>query len=178
MSKHSHTDSEGQPAASQVFDIERVRQLIELMRDNELSEIDLRHEDQRIRLRSDKHAPPTYIAGAAPAMGAAAPMPAAAAPAAAAADGPAAAAPEDESHIALVRSPMVGTFYSKPNPNSDPYIKVGDHVDESTTVCTVEAMKMFNEIPAGVSGKVVAVLVENEEPVDVNKPLFKIDTRA
>lgn len=176
MSKHSPTGSEGQAAASQVFDIERVRQLIELMRDNELSEIDLRHEDQRIRLRSDKHAPPTYIAGAAPAM-----APSAAAPAAApvAATSEAGAPPkEDESHIALVRSPMVGTFYSKPNPNSDPYVKVGDHVDESTTVCTVEAMKMFNEIPAGVSGKVVAVLVENEEPVDVNKPLFKIDTRA
>lgn len=177
MSKNPQSDSEGQSAASQVFNIDRVRQLIELMRDNELSEIDLRHEDQRIRLRSDKHAPPTYVAGAA-ATTAPTVAPATAPAAPPASDATPAAAAEDESHIALVRSPMVGTFYSKPNPNSDPYVKVGDHVDESTTVCTVEAMKMFNEIPAGVSGKIVAVLVENEDPVDVNKPLFKIDTRA
>ena len=70
---------------------------------------------------------------------------------------------------------MVGTFYSKPNPNSEPYVKVGDHVSPETTVCIIEAMKMFNEIQAEVSGKIVAVLVDNEEPVDVNKPLFRVD---
>ncbi len=176
MSDKAPTGGETGTSASQVFDIERVKQLVELMRDNELSEIDLRHDEQRIRLRSDKHAPPTLMAGvpAAPApMAPAAPV-AAPAPAAAASS----ATEEDGANISYVRSPMVGTFYSKPNPDSDPYVKVGDHVDSSTTVCTVEAMKMFNEIPAGVSGKIVAVLVDNEEPVDVNKPLFKVDTSA
>jgi acetyl-CoA carboxylase biotin carboxyl carrier protein len=71
---------------------------------------------------------------------------------------------------------MVGTFYSRPKPEAEPYVKVGDHVGEESTVCIIEAMKMFNEIQAEVSGRIVAVLVKNEEPVDVNKPLFKVDT--
>lgn len=176
MSENKPSNKDSGDSANQVFDIERIKELIELMRENELSEIDLRHSQQRIRLRSDKNSPPTYVAGAPVSAGA---VPAAPGPAplpavqAAAADGG-----EDESHIEYVRSPMVGTFYAKPNPTSENYVKVGDLVDATTTVCTVEAMKMFNEIPAGVSGKIVAILVENEDPVDVNKPLFKIDTRA
>ena len=69
---------------------------------------------------------------------------------------------------------MVGTFYTKSKPDADDFVKVGDTVSSDTTVCLIEAMKMFNEIPAGVSGKIVEVLVKNEEPVDVNKRLFKI----
>ena len=84
---------------------------------------------------------------------------------------------EDE-HIAVIKSPMVGTFYTAPNPDSPAYVKVGDHVGPETTVCIVEAMKVFNEIPAEVSGKIVTVLVENGEPVEFGQPLFKVDTRA
>ncbi len=69
---------------------------------------------------------------------------------------------------------MVGTFYSKPKPTAAPYVKVGDIVNPETIVCLVEAMKTFNELPAGVSGKIVEMLVKEEEPVDVNKPLFKV----
>ena len=71
---------------------------------------------------------------------------------------------------------MVGTFYSKPNPESENFAKVGDLVTPETTVCIVEAMKVFNEIPAEISGRIVAVLVENEEPIEFGKPLFKVDT--
>ena len=71
---------------------------------------------------------------------------------------------------------MVGTFYDKPKPEADVYVRVGDTVTPDTVVCLIEAMKMFNEIPAGVSGKVVEVLVNNEDAVDVNKPLFKVAT--
>jgi acetyl-CoA carboxylase biotin carboxyl carrier protein len=71
---------------------------------------------------------------------------------------------------------MVGTFYSRPNPNAEPFVKIGDHVEPNSTVCIVEAMKMFNEIPAEVRGRIVAVLVGDEEPVDHGKPLFKVDT--
>ena len=63
--------------------------------------------------------------------------------------------------IGIIKSPMVGTFYAAPDPESPPYVKVGDHVGPETTVCIVEAMKVFNQIPAEVSGKIVAVLVEN-----------------
>jgi acetyl-CoA carboxylase biotin carboxyl carrier protein len=73
---------------------------------------------------------------------------------------------------------MVGTFYSRPNPNAEPFVKVGDHVEPDTTVCIIEAMKMFNEIPAEVRGKIVAVLVNDEEPVDYGRPLFRVDTAA
>jgi len=94
---------------------------------------------------------------------------------------PAKAAPatqesEDE-QIALIKSPIVGTFYTAPDPESSPYVKVGDHVGPETTVCIVEAMKVFNEIPAEVAGKIVAVLVENGDPVEYGQPLFKVDTR-
>ncbi len=71
---------------------------------------------------------------------------------------------------------MVGTFFSRANPDAEPYVQVGDHVAPTTTVCVIEAMKVFNEIPAEVSGQIVAVLVENEEAVEYGKPLFKVDT--
>ncbi len=72
---------------------------------------------------------------------------------------------------------MVGTFYASPDPDSPPYVKVGDVVGPETTVCIVEAMKVFNQIPAEVSGRIVAVLVENGAPVEFGQPLFKVDTR-
>jgi acetyl-CoA carboxylase biotin carboxyl carrier protein len=77
---------------------------------------------------------------------------------------------------------MVGTFYASASPDTPPFVKVGDHVGPQTTVCLIEAMKVFNEIPAevsgqGVSGKIVAVCVETGEPVEFNQVLFKVDTR-
>jgi acetyl-CoA carboxylase biotin carboxyl carrier protein len=86
-------------------------------------------------------------------------------------------APPADENLEAVKSPMVGTFYSSPNPESPPFIKVGDHVGPTTTVCVIEAMKVFNEIPAEVSGQIVAVLVDNGEPVEFGQPLFKVDPR-
>ena len=79
--------------------------------------------------------------------------------------------------FAVIKSPMVGTFYAAPEPDSPPFIKVGDHVGPETTVCIVEAMKVFNQIPAEVSGKILTVLVQNGESVEYGQPLFKVDTR-
>lgn len=149
---------------SEVFDIDRLRNLVELMQEHDLSEIDLRNEAKRIKVR--RGAEPTY---AMPAV--AAPV---AAPAAAGSAAPAAAAPAEDDNTTAITSPMVGTFYTKPKPDSPNYVKVGDHVDADTVVCLVEAMKMFNEIPAGISGTIASILVKNEEPVDVGKPLFKV----
>ena len=72
---------------------------------------------------------------------------------------------------------MVGTFYASASPESPAFVKVGDHIGRQTTVCLVEAMKVFNEIPAEVSGKIVAVCVETGEPVEFGQALFKVDTR-
>lgn len=164
------TDSDPKP--EDVFDVERIRNLIELMKEHELSEIDLRQDEQRIRLCRGG------AVGAAPQFVTSLPVPAPAPAAAPPAGGHGAAAPAAaaEANMAFVRSPMVGTFYSRPNPNAEPFIKIGDYVDESKTVCIVEAMKVFNEIPAEVRGKVVAMLVRDEDPVDFGKPLFKVDT--
>ncbi len=154
-----------------IFDVRRVRRLVELMKEHDLSEIDIREGETRIRLRRGGLVGEPMVTMAAPH--------ALAGPAA----GQAAAAPvehakAEESHIALITSPMVGTFYAASNPESPPYVKVGDHVGPETTVCIVEAMKVFNQIPAEVSGKIVAVLVENGQPVEFGQPLFKVDTRG
>lgn len=156
-------------AKEDVFSVERIRSLIDLMKEYDLSEVDLRQDEQQIRLvRGAKQ-----VVTAAPAVVAAAPAPAAAAapvaPAGPVADGP---------HIKIIKSPMVGTFYSRPNPKSDDFVKVGASVNADTVVCIIEAMKVFNDIPAEVGGKIVEILVKNEEAVDFDRPLFKVDTRG
>lgn len=166
----------GKVPENEVFEVERVKSLIELMRANELSEIDLKHGERRIRLRRGDLKSPQYVFGGgfgAPA--AAPPAPAApAAPVASPSEGAAAPAADADAGTETINSPMVGTFYSKPNPDSKPYVQVGDTVTPDTIVCQIEAMKMFSEIPAGISGTVTAVLVKNEDAVDVNKPLFRV----
>lgn len=156
-----------------VFDIERIRKLIALMKEHDLGEIDLRHENQRIRLCGAGHGQPVIAAP----MAMQSPAPAAApVPAASPLAAPAPAA--DAAHIAIIKSPMVGTFYTKPNPNAKNFVEVGASVQTDTVVCIIEAMKVFNEIPAEIRGKIVEVLVKNEEAVDFGKPLFKVDTRG
>jgi acetyl-CoA carboxylase biotin carboxyl carrier protein len=161
------------PTSNQdIFDVERIRRLVELMKEHDMSEIDLRDGETRIQIRRGGEP----VVTTAPLRAAA---PATASLSAAPADAPAAppAKPAEE-HLAVVKSPMVGTFYAAPDPDSPPYVKVGDHIGPETTVCIVEAMKVFNQIPAEVSGKIVSVLVENGQSVEFGQPLFKVDTRA
>lgn len=149
---------------ARIFDLEWIRQLAELMEAHDLREIELGRDDQLIRLSR----------GQLPTVGVSSPGPAPALPATPQSAPP---APEAESKSTVyIRSPMVGTFYARSNPKAAAYVKVGDHIAPETTVCIIEAMKVFNEIPADVRGQVVAVLVDDEEPVDVGKPLFKVDT--
>lgn len=159
----------GNLSGQEVFDVRKIRRLVELMKEHDLTEMDLRQGETRIQLRRGGEAVVSY-----------GPPPAAAPPAAEApkaAPVPAAEAPAKEENIALITSPMIGTFYSAPDPDAEPYVRVGDLVNSESTVCIVEAMKVFNEIQAEVTGKIVAVLVENGEPVEFGKPLFKVDTR-
>jgi acetyl-CoA carboxylase biotin carboxyl carrier protein len=144
-----------------------VRKFIELMNEHDLAEIDLRQGDQRIRLR---RGPETVTVATAPAM-----------PAGPAFSGGHAApskestAAVDEASALYIRSPMVGTFYAAANPESPPFIKIGDQVGPETTVCIVEAMKVFNEIPAECAGRIVAMLVQNGDPVEFGQPLFRVE---
>jgi len=159
--------SDSQSSQPTVFEIERIRRLVELMKEHDLSEIDLRESRQHIRIcRGPKEAPRPASASSSPAAHAPASAPPPAATSAAAADGP---------NIAVIKSPMIGTFYSRPNPKAEAYVKVGDRVDTTTVVCIIEAMKVFNEIPAETRGQIVAVLVADGEAVDFEKPLFKVD---
>ncbi|MCO6455837.1 MAG: acetyl-CoA carboxylase biotin carboxyl carrier protein [Pirellulaceae bacterium] len=161
--------ADGENPERKVFDVERIRELVELMKEHDLSEVDLRQADQRIRLARGPlgHGPvPQWTAIAQPA-----------APSGPAAPSSLADEAASPAHLVGIKSPMVGTFYSRPNPNAPAFVKVGDHVEPETTVCIIEAMKVFNEIPAEVRGKIVAVLVDDEEPLEFGKPLFKVDTR-
>jgi len=163
------SDSGASNSGADVFDVRKVRKLVELMNDHELSEIDLKQGDQRIRLR--KGGEPVMMATAP----AAAPVaPAAAAPAATPAAAASTPAPAADDGGATINSPMVGTFYTSSGPDVAPFVKVGDQVGPDTPICIVEAMKVFNEIPAECSGKILAVLAENGAPVEYGQPLFKI----
>lgn len=147
-----------------VFDEVRFLRIVELMKEHDLAEVDLRDAEQRICIKRGGAAgnpgPPVYTPPLAPSP----------------AQTQAPAATADDPNVVLIKSPMVGTFYSKANPKAASFVKVGDHVNPETTICIIEAMKVFNEIPAEISGRVVAVLVSDEEPVEFGKPLFKIDT--
>lgn len=159
-------------SSGDIFDHRKLRRLVQLMQEHDLTEIDLRQAETRLRIRRG----PEQVAQIVEATGFAA----AAAQRAAAVPGPQPPAETppavDEANIVTIRSPMIGTFYSSPKPDQAPFVKVGDRVSSTTTVCIVEAMKVFNEIPAEVSGTIVAVLVDNGEPVEYNQPLFKVDT--
>ena len=152
-----------------VFEVRKVRRLVELMNEHDLAEIDLRQGDQRIRLR--RGADPATTTIAAP-LGVVAPR---AESEAAPAETPSAPPPDDST---LIRSPMVGTYYAAASPDAPPFVKVGDQVGPETTVCIVEAMKVFNEIPADCEGKIVATLVESGDAVEFGQPLFRIEKIA
>jgi acetyl-CoA carboxylase biotin carboxyl carrier protein len=164
-------ESKQEPAeAHDVFDVRRVRRLVALMNEHDLSEIDLRQGNQRVRLRRGAEQP---VFTAQPNYGPAPYAPAGPAPApSASASGPApAAAPAGKT----INSPMVGTFYLSSSPDAAAFVKIGDQVGPDTTICIIEAMKVFNEIPAETSGKITAVLVENGAPVEFGQPLFRIE---
>lgn len=156
-----------------IFDVRKIRRLVELMKEHELSEIDLQQGEVRIQLRRGGTAVAPVMVASQPMVPAAAPAAPAPAPAA-----PAASAESKSAEGAVIKSPMVGTFYTSPDPDSPAFVKVGDHVGPETTVCIVEAMKVFNQIPAEIAGRIVAVLVENGAPVEFGQPLFRVDTKG
>jgi acetyl-CoA carboxylase biotin carboxyl carrier protein len=156
----------GSQSSTDVFDMRKVRKLIALMKEHDLTEIDLKQADSAVRIKRGGE----VVSYSAPVAPPAAPAPAAATETA----GPSA----EDARMVLVKSPMVGTFYQASSPEAPPFVKVGDRIGPEKTVCIVEAMKVFNEIPAGVSGQVVAVLVENGAPVEFGQPLIKVDPGA
>lgn len=159
------------PANKEPFNLDRVRELVELMEKHGLTEVSLKHGEQRWRLRRG----PQEVYQAIPGGSYPAPMmapPPAPAPSAAS-SAPAAAAPSDDNLLKIV-SPTVGTFYAAPGPDEKDFVKVGSRVQTDTIVCIVEAMKVFNQIAAEVSGTIVEVLVKNGDAVEFGQPMFKV----
>lgn len=162
-----------------MLDIRKLKELIRLMVENELTEIDLKDEKETVSLRREGSQAPVVQVSPAPAAppaapaapAAPAPAPAAPAPAAAPAAEP---SPADTSNLEQITSPMVGTFYSAAKPESPAFANVGDTVTADTTVCIVEAMKIFNEIKAEQSGVIEKVLVSNGDSVEFGQALFLV----
>ncbi len=158
--------SKGGKPGRGVFEMDRIRKIIELMEDHDLSELDLQQGDDRIKLSRGAKMVAAPVAAAPVAAPAAAPAPAAA------------AGGSTDDGTVTINSPMVGTFYAKPNPDSENFVQVGSKVGADSIVCIVEAMKVFNEIPAECSGTIVEVLVTDGEAVDFDKPMFRVKPNA
>lgn len=152
------------------LDLERLRELITLMEKHDLSEVDLQNGEQRCRLR---RGPQNVSVMAAPQGYMPQPQPHAAAPAPAPAAASTPAAPVNDGSI-VIKSPTVGTFYASPSPDDPPFLKIGAMVKPDTVVCLIEAMKVYNQITADVSGTVTEILVNNADTVEFGQPLFRV----
>jgi acetyl-CoA carboxylase biotin carboxyl carrier protein len=163
------------------MDIRKIKKLIELLEESSLTEMEIVEGEESVRLSRAAASGPAPMLPAYPG-----PLPAHVQAAAWSAPGggpapeprPAAVgeAPADDGvpEGTLVRAPMVGTFYASPSPDAEPFVSLGQRVSEGETMCIIEAMKMFNQIEAEASGTVVAILVENGQPVEFDQPLFVI----
>jgi acetyl-CoA carboxylase biotin carboxyl carrier protein len=163
------------PSAS--VNMDELRELIALLRDNGLAELELENEGFRVRLRRESAAGSSYVVDApqsapAPASVATGPAPAPPGPTHPGTHASTEASLDQDLHI--IPSPIVGTFYRSPSPAADPFVKIGSNVEPESVVCIIEAMKLMNEIQAETSGEVVKIYVENGQPVEYGQPLFGI----
>lgn len=168
------------------MDFKQIQELIRMLGKANISEFKLEQEDFKITIRTDSYnngnapilmqapqqmmqqAPQMQQAPAPLALPVSAPPPSAAAPATAA---------NDESKLLVIKSPMVGTFYRSAAPGKPVFAKIGDVVSAGTVVCMVEAMKLFNEIEAEISGTIVKILIEDASPVEYDQPLFLVEPK-
>jgi len=172
MAKPVETEDKGDS-----FDLDKFRKLLQLMEKFGVTEVALQNEEESWKIRRG----PRQVAYAPAAYPAEFPvMPTAAPPAASAAQAPAtvqpapAAAPAAPAGI-TINAPAIGTFYASPSPDDPPFVTVGSVVKPDTVVCIIEAMKVFNQIQAEKSGRIVEILVENGDAVGFGQPLFRIE---
>lgn len=168
--------------------VSEIQELIKFVSKSGVSEVEIEHKDFKINIKTPPYKKGRVAEQPAPQqvvthqmmpaqmqqpmqgqMPAAAPAPAPAAPVAAAPK------EDDNAKYLEIKSPMIGTFYRKPAPDKDEFVKVGDTIGEGDTVCVIEAMKLFNEIESEISGKIVKVLVDDTTPVEYDQVLFLVD---
>ncbi|HMF55407.1 MAG TPA: acetyl-CoA carboxylase biotin carboxyl carrier protein [Pyrinomonadaceae bacterium] len=165
--RHQQQPSSAQPNLDASINMDEVRELVQLIKENGLTEFELQRGDFHIRLSSNRTPDTIAPAGFIPA------------PASHTATQPVeqqqtSVQPEEELHI--IASPIVGTFYRSSSPTAEPFVRIGSHVETDTVVCIIEAMKLMNEIQAEVRGEVAKIYVENGQPVEYGQPLFGIKT--
>jgi acetyl-CoA carboxylase biotin carboxyl carrier protein len=156
--------------------IKEVEELIRFVAKANVSEVELETKDVKLVIKTNKAAErvveiqqaPAAVAQPAPARPAATPAPEATAPK------PLPKADDDSKYV-TIKSPMIGTFYRSPGPDKPPFLNVGDKIEKGKVICIIEAMKLFNEIEAEVSGTVVKFLLNDASPVEYDQPLFLID---
>lgn len=167
------------------MDLKTIKNLLNLISDSDVNEVEIEEGDFKIRVKKEAdtiyrgESSPVYMAGTHPVQqtpAAPAPPPSQTAPQDAAPATPG-ATPESgsEDKYITVRSPIVGTFYQSPSPESDPFVNVGDTVSKGDVLCIIEAMKIMNEIESEHSGKIVKMLAENAQPVEFDQPLYLIE---
>ena len=166
------------------MDLGHIKQILDLVREHELSEFEIEHEGMRLKIRKDHvgavgipHALHTAAAPpAAPATAAGSPAPAMAAPTVAAAATPS-ASDEADIELAVVKSPIVGTFYRASEPGAKNFVEIGSMVKKGDVLCIIEAMKLMNEIDSEYDGEIVNIYVENSQAVQYAERLFAIRTK-
>jgi acetyl-CoA carboxylase biotin carboxyl carrier protein len=161
------------------MDLDHLKQILALVHEHELAELEIEQDGLRLWVRTSMPAPaaiPVAPMPAAPPQGSAAP-PAPAPALAPAAQAPVAAGSDTEIELAIVKSPIVGTFYRSPEPGSASFVEVGSIVKKGQVLCIIEAMKLMNEIDSEYDGEVVNIYVENGQPVQYGERLFAMKTR-
>ncbi len=145
------------------MDIKQIQDLIKFVHKSGVNEVSIEENDFKITIKTNQT--PTLVSASIPAA-----VPVAAAPAAAAAP----AVSESDNYI-TIKSPMIGTFYRSASPDKPSFVNVGDEIKAGQVLCVVEAMKLFNEIEAEISGRIVKVLVDNASPIEYDQPLFLVE---
>lgn len=145
-------------------DLKKVKELVELMLENDLVEVEIADGDSKIHLKRPGHSQPQFAPAPMQYTHASAPAPAAVPQ----------TAPAAADNLVDIQSPIIGTFYAAPSPDSPPFAKIGDRVNPETVVCIIEAMKVMNEIKAEKSGTIEKIMVTNGQAVEFNQSLFKI----
>ncbi len=166
------------------LDLKQIKQIIDLMKRSELTEFAVEEEGFKLKIRRGINGLPVVSTGrgsnspfgtlSEPIAGTILPVAAASAPQVQPTLSASSSAPEDEAGVSYIKSPMVGTFYRSPSPESKPFVEIGSKVTENTPVCIIEAMKIMNEIQAEAKGTIVEALIESGQPVEYGQRLFKI----
>jgi len=149
-------------------DLQKIKELIEIMKANDLLEVEIKHGEDKIFLK--RTGPQQPVVAAVPIVAPAVSAPLGAADTAAART----TAPQQNENLVEIKSPLVGIFYSAPSPDSKPYAEIGTQVEPAAVVCVIEAMKVMNEIKAEVNGTVTEILVTNGQAVEYGQVLFRV----